>query len=545
MKVWGLLAVCAVLIVGAMAWLTGNVLEAERERSLAESRARLEEKIRLSLWRMDAVASALVIEENQRVLLPEAEGVESPVVRLRFRIGPDGRAVSVDGESPEDLAAVNGLLAGNGSAFSTACAAVGYNNQWQSNRGIAEGAKSAAAGEPVIAYQQAANPNDRAARAWAVNNAVSSAGLAQKVAGQPQAEFALSVATGGFQPLWFEEEPFLLRQVASGRMVTAIEGVWLDRGAFRASLLGEITDLLPAADLEPVIPGEEQAAAMGLASFPWRLVPGETAVAAAVPRSAVVASLGAGWVAVGIALVAGLGLVTGIMALSERRASFVSAVTHELRTPLTTFRLYSDMLESGAVRDEGKRAVYFRTMRREADRLSHLVENVLAFSRIERKGGKPRVVEVPMRSLVEGMRERLEERLAGADLHLVARIEGEPVARADAAAVEHVVFNLVDNAAKYAAGSSPAEVEVSVVVSGDKVELAVADHGPGIPESDHGRVFRAFHKSAAEAAGTKPGVGLGLALSRRLARDMGGELEYRGGDGARFVLVLPAAVTSG
>lgn len=545
MKVWGLLAVCAVLIVGAMAWLTGNVLEAERERSLAESRARLEEKIRLSLWRMDAVASALVIEENQRVLMPGAEGVESPVVLLRFRIGPDGRAVSVDRESPEDLTMVNGLLAGNGSAFSTACAAVGYNNQWQANRAIAAGAKSAAEGEPVIAYQQAANPNDRAARAWAVNNAVSSAGLAQKVVVQPQAEFALSVGTGGFQPLWFEEEPFLLRQVASGGMVTAIEGVWLDREVFRTSLLGEISDLLPAADLEPEIAGESQVAAMGLASFPWRLVPGETAVAAAVPRSAVVASLGAGWVAVGIALVAGLGLVTGIMALSERRASFVSAVTHELRTPLTTFRLYSDMLESGAVRDEGKRAVYFRTMRREADRLSHLVENVLAFSRIERKGGKPRVVEVPMRSLVEGMRERLEERLAGADLRLVTRIEGEPVARADAAAVEHVVFNLVDNAAKYAAGSSPAEVEVSVVVSGDKVELAVADHGPGIPESDHGRVFRAFHKSAAEAAGTKPGVGLGLALSRRLARDMSGELECRGGDGARFVLVLPAAVTSG
>ena len=354
---------------------------------------------------------------------------------------------------------------------------------------------------------------------------------------EPQPILALEASSGAFQPTWIADQPFLLRQVRVGGVLTAIEGVWIHRDVFRESLLGEVSDLLPGARLEPSKPGD--GAAMDLASFPWRLIPGETASVDAALRGPVTASLAAGWLAVSIALLAGLVLVRGVVKLSERRASFVSAVTHELRTPLTTFRLYSDMLASGAVGDESKRTGYFRTMRREADRLSHLVENVLAFSRIERKGNGTRASRLEVADLMESMRERFEERLAGAGLVLDVKIEGEPVARGDAAGVEHVLFNLIDNAAKYAAGSEPPTVTLRASRRGGRVEIEVADHGPGIPESERRRIFRAFHKSAAEAADSKPGVGLGLALSRRIARDMGGGLECRGGKGARFVLVLP------
>ena len=70
--------------------------------------------------------------------------------------------------------------------------------------------------------------------------------------------------------------------------------------------------------------------------------------------------------------------------LSERRGAFVSAVTHELRTPLTTLRMYTEMLADGMVPDEPRRRSYLQTLRAEADRLGHLVENVLAYSRLER-----------------------------------------------------------------------------------------------------------------------------------------------------------------
>jgi signal transduction histidine kinase len=80
-------------------------------------------------------------------------------------------------------------------------------------------------------------------------------------------------------------------------------------------------------------------------------------------------------------------------------------------------------------------------------------------------------------------------------------------------------------------------VKIHARASGGFVEIIVLDHGPGIASSEQARIFRAFHKSAREAAESKPGVGLGLALSRRLAWAMGGDLKcVSGARGACFVL---------
>lgn len=234
------------------------------------------------------------------------------------------------------------------------------------------------------------------------------------------------------------------------------------------------------------------------------------------------------------------------MKLSERRASFVSAVTHELRTPLTTFRLYSDMLGSGAVREE-KRPVYLSVLSREADRLSHLVENVLAFSKIERGSARSAVTEIEINDLLASFSERFATRLDAAGLKLEL-ISSEPIrAKLDASALEHILFNLIDNAAKYAAASQPPVVTISPATKKGKIEIRVTDHGPGILEAECRRIFRPFSKSAKQAAETKPGVGLGLALSKRLARSMDGTLACRqrgdGKNGAEFVLTLPKALS--
>jgi signal transduction histidine kinase len=125
--------------------------------------------------------------------------------------------------------------------------------------------------------------------------------------------------------------------------------------------------------------------------------------------------------------------------------------------------------------------------------------------------------------------------------------------KCDPSAVEQILFNLVDNACKYAANGSPAananECELLLSVSQaagganrGRVELRLADHGPGISREERRRIFQPFRKSAQDAAHSAPGVGLGLSLSRRLARDMNGELEYEPRpDGACFVLTLPLA----
>jgi signal transduction histidine kinase len=116
----------------------------------------------------------------------------------------------------------------------------------------------------------------------------------------------------------------------------------------------------------------------------------------------------------------------------------------------------------------------------------------------------------------------------------------------DRAAVERILLNLMDNACKYAAGGADARLEVRPLRRGRHLVLHFQDHGPGISRVERRRIFRPFHKSAARAAGGVPGVGLGLPLSRRLARSMGGNLRLadpgpRGG--AAFELSLRRATS--
>ena len=118
--------------------------------------------------------------------------------------------------------------------------------------------------------------------------------------------------------------------------------------------------------------------------------------------------------------------------------------------------------------------------------------------------------------------------------------QGDVAVRADPAAVEQILFNLVDNACKYAASAADRRIELVVDGGGGRPALKVCDHGPGVSPADARRLFRPFSKSASDAAVSAPGVGLGLALSRRLAREMGGDLGFEPGasGGACFVLAL-------
>ena len=114
------------------------------------------------------------------------------------------------------------------------------------------------------------------------------------------------------------------------------------------------------------------------------------------------------------------------------------------------------------------------------------------------------------------------------------------IVETDAAAVEQILFNLVDNACKYAATASDRRIQLQVSLSPRYVELSIVDHGPGIDSAMARRLFKPFSKSANQAAHSAPGVGLGLALSRRLAIQLGGRLDWvPENDGASFVLRIP------
>jgi signal transduction histidine kinase len=592
--VWSALAFCAVLVIGAMTWLTRGVMQAGRdriradqERIAAENRADLEERTRLALWRMDALGAAIVLKENR---IP-AEAYDSamppdgrPEVMLHFQLRKDSAATSPEhddakggGPLAERLVRLRALLAANplpGDEWAQLNGAlIEGENAWQAMP------KDAAKEQAFNSFQRQNRTNDelrkddtyqaysnvteRAQRAKAVGQTVEiepkaaakqSAVMPQQAAAReemfrdpPARAIAPPLETGQMRAVWLGGELFLLRQVfqtpADGRtLAIAVQGVWLDSLKLRQQLLAEVADLLPNAKLLAAEGKHAVEDPLTMVSFPFRLERNELLSMSAISsRTPFGAPLWVAWGAVALAVLTSSLLVRGIMRLSERRASFVSAVTHELRTPLTTFRLYSDMLESGAVKEE-KRGDYLRVLSREADRLSHLVENVLAFSRIERGNARSNVRAAAAGSLLEESRERLEARLATAGLVLEMDSSCPLRVRADTAAVEHILFNLVDNAAKYAAAGDPPVVRIEAREAGRFVEILVSDHGPGIAESEHGRIFRAFHKSAREAAESKPGVGLGLALSRRLAREQGGDLICTSSpSGACFILRLPRA----
>jgi len=292
-------------------------------------------------------------------------------------------------------------------------------------------------------------------------------------------------------------------------------------------------------------PRAHERAPLALVSLPWQLVPGQTAAFVMPLWSPLHTLLVVAWGGVALAMFAAAMLLGGVVALSERRASFVSSVTHELRTPLTTFRLYSEMLADDMIPEGEQRRGYLRTLQTEATRLTHLVENVLAYSRIERGSARARIEQTTAEELAGRVVPRLEERASSAGMSLAVdlpeNITGVRL-RADLTATEQILFNLVDNACKYASPpSGDGILHISFKREAKYLQIRVRDHGPGISPRERRRLFKPFHKSAQEAAASKPGVGLGLSLSRRLARALGGNLvwEPANGPGTSFRLDLP------
>ena len=223
----------------------------------------------------------------------------------------------------------------------------------------------------------------------------------------------------------------------------------------------------------------------------------------------------------------------------QLKDEFVSLVSHELRTPLTSIKgAARTLLRHYSSLDDATRRELLRDVDEESDRLHRLVENLLDFSRAE--AGVLRLATEPVHMgklaarVVKEMRSRAPTH--GFDLNFPSEL---PPVEADPLRVEQVLRNLLDNAVKY---SMPGGlIELRGRISGDKLEVSVRDQGIGIRPEDLNRVFGRFQRADDSAQARGPGVGLGLAICRRLVEAHGGRIwvESEPGVGSTFFFTLP------
>ncbi len=550
LRPWALYTLCLGLGLAAMGWITHSALKTERAEIAAQQKVALEEKTRLALWRMDSTLALFIGPESTRpyfhydafhpaekaytrnqtkageILMPSPMLIlDDPLVLLRFQIDPQGHFSSPLVPTPE---------------FHRLAVNVVSDPQRldQASRRLDE-IRHILSRTSVLA-----SITQQGATLLSLENIQSLQAKTQDPTSRSKVHLAspFMVYEGAWTPFWQGKSLIMARQVWVGDR-DFLQGCWLDWPAVKEVLMSTLRDQLPNADLVPLTEVGASERSGRMSSLPIRLIPGRVTIK--VPsQSPARFALIFGWSCTVLAGLAGALILRRAVQLSESRGAFASAVTHELRSPLTTFRLYTELLAFGMV-PEAERPSLFNILLAETDRLDHLVKNVLAYARLEsRRGVNPE--PMTLGDLLDRLSPRLTERARQSDLALNLEVDESLrilLLSTDLSVVEQILFNLVDNACKYAASATNRTLHLRASRGDGAIELRVRDHGPGIAPADRRHLFQPFHKPAQKAARSAPGVGLGLALCRRLAKDLGGDLRPEEGvqDGACFVLRLPRA----
>ena len=233
--------------------------------------------------------------------------------------------------------------------------------------------------------------------------------------------------------------------------------------------------------------------------------------------------------------------------LRRQQQDFVSAVSHELKTPLTSIRMYGEMLKEGWAGEDKKRT-YYAYIAEESERLSRLIENVLALARMNRGEARLELVNVAIGDLVDMLRAKTATAFERAGFTLAATVPEDlrtAILRVDRDAFAQIFINLVDNALKFAARAERKEIAISVRREAQAALFCVRDYGPGVPRGKMKKLFELFYRPEDELTRTTTGTGIGLGLVKQLATAMHATVDVRNCEpGAEFRLLLPIADTA-
>ena len=227
------------------------------------------------------------------------------------------------------------------------------------------------------------------------------------------------------------------------------------------------------------------------------------------------------------------------MALARLKSDFVSNVSHELRTPLSLIRLYAETLELGRLPSAEKHQEYYCIIRKESERLTALINNILDFSRIEAGRKEYDFRETDMRELVCNTLESYRYQIEQHGFTLEEKIAEVPPLRVDREAMARSLVNLVNNALKYSQDRK--YIGVKLYRENGSVKLEVIDHGIGIPSNEQHKIFEKFYRVGDPLVHNTKGSGLGLSLVQHIAQAHGGDIavDSAPGAGSKFTITLP------
>lgn len=231
--------------------------------------------------------------------------------------------------------------------------------------------------------------------------------------------------------------------------------------------------------------------------------------------------------------------ITQIDHLERVRQEFFSNISHELRTPLTSILAFVETLEDGAIKDEENNRRFLTVIRRNAERMHHLIDDILELSSIESGGIEIQPKQISLTNLVREVFTNLSNKAAERKIKLINEVAAETQVFADAARLEQMLTNLIDNAVKFNRESG--SVTVSHLKNAAADLISVADTGEGISGEHLQRIFERFYRTDRARSREIGGTGLGLAIVKHLAKLHGGEISVSStpGKGSTFLIELP------
>ncbi len=273
----------------------------------------------------------------------------------------------------------------------------------------------------------------------------------------------------------------------------------------------------------------------------------ESLMIGGLPRSRLPLVLGVLFLAVAMVAIALLQLKRE-WELARLRSAFIASVSHELRTPLAQIRMFAETLRLGRVRSDPERERSLRIIDQESRRLTHLVENILQFSRAERDVMHLSCHNAELAPIVREALDAFAPIARSRGVTVETSLDEAVRAPVDQDALRQILLNLVDNAVKYGPAGQTVHVALgNGFAGGDRVQLSVEDQGPGIPADEIEQIWAPYYRLPKDAEGSIGGSGIGLSVVRDLAERMGGRAfvaNTRRVDsqrGSKFVVELPRA----